>query len=39
MFLAPREKHDAVRAAMGDMVEMRVNFEAQGSRVLSTFAP
>lgn len=38
MFLAPPEKHDAVRAAMSDMVEMRVTFEPQGSRLLTTFA-
>jgi len=36
MFLAPPEKHDAVRAAMSDMVEMRVEYEAQGSRILTT---
>lgn len=36
MFLAPPEKHDAVRAAMASMVEMRVEYESQGSRLLTT---
>ncbi|WP_232823025.1 GHMP family kinase ATP-binding protein [Oceanibium sediminis] len=39
MFLAPPERHDAVRNALSRLIEMRVNFEPQGSRVLSSFGP
>ena len=39
MFLAPPDRHDEVRSALSSMVEMRVDFEPQGSRVLSTLVP
>lgn len=37
MFLAPPDKHDAIRACMPDLVEMHVDFESRGSHVVAPF--
>lgn len=35
-FVAPPERHEAIRAALHDMTEVRIGYEPRGSRVLST---
>lgn len=37
MFVAPPEKHDAIRASLPGLVEMQVGFESHGSRVVVPF--
>ena len=38
LFVAPRDRHDAVRRALGDLVELPVAAEAHGSSVAAPFA-
>lgn len=37
MFVAPPDKHDAIRASLPGLVEMQVGFESQGSQVVAPF--
>ncbi|NNU80308.1 GHMP kinase [Halovulum dunhuangense] len=37
MFLAPPDRHAAIRTAMSGLVEMKAGFEAQGSQVVRPF--
>jgi D-glycero-alpha-D-manno-heptose-7-phosphate kinase len=37
MFLAPPDRHDAVRTALSGLVEMKVAFEAHGSQLATPF--
>ncbi|MGH3666184.1 MAG: GHMP kinase [Egibacteraceae bacterium] len=37
LFVAPPARHDAVRAALGDLIEMRVRAETHGSQVVTPF--
>jgi D-glycero-alpha-D-manno-heptose-7-phosphate kinase len=37
LFLVPPERHDAVRAAMGDLLELRIEHEVHGSQLVIPF--
>ncbi len=38
MFLAPPDRHDAIRAALPGLVEMKAGFESRGSHVVAPFS-
>jgi D-glycero-alpha-D-manno-heptose-7-phosphate kinase len=37
-FVAPLDRHDAIRSALSDMSEVRIGYEPRGSRILATMA-